>query len=330
MTKDEAARATALGIYTLTPLHCGTGQATGAVDLPIARERHTRLPIVPSTSLKGCLRDAFENAEGAKDSKNVKALFGPELRLDQDDADLHAGGLIFTEGKLLAFPVPSLSAPFLYVTSRLVVDRLRSDLRAFGRLDLWPKALADLALEPLGAEEVHVATEALDGKTLVLDDLVFGAATVHRRPWVAEIAGLFAALIPEDEKGPRGRLPQALVIVADEVFRYLVENATPVQARTRLTEGKTTSKYKRADGTEDTSGNLWYEETLPADCLFSAFLLPRRERRPDGSSGSAGDPITALPKLLSCIRERSYLQVGGNETVGHGVCRFGVATEVSK
>jgi CRISPR-associated protein Cmr4 len=29
------------GIYTLPPIHCGPGQTTGAVDLPVARDAAT-------------------------------------------------------------------------------------------------------------------------------------------------------------------------------------------------------------------------------------------------------------------------------------------------
>ena len=40
------------GIYTLTPIHCGTGQTTDAVDLPVARDAATGFPILPATSLE--------------------------------------------------------------------------------------------------------------------------------------------------------------------------------------------------------------------------------------------------------------------------------------
>ena len=44
------------GIYSLTPLHFGTGQTTGGVDLPIAREAGTGFPVLPATGLKGGAR----------------------------------------------------------------------------------------------------------------------------------------------------------------------------------------------------------------------------------------------------------------------------------
>ncbi|RMD58772.1 type III-B CRISPR module RAMP protein Cmr4, partial [Candidatus Parcubacteria bacterium] len=43
-------------LHALSPLHAGTGQGVGAIDLPIAREKGTEIPIVPGSSLKGVLR----------------------------------------------------------------------------------------------------------------------------------------------------------------------------------------------------------------------------------------------------------------------------------
>jgi CRISPR-associated protein Cmr4 len=43
-----------------TPLHAGSGDSLGIVDLPIQRERHTQFPKIEASSLKGALREAFE------------------------------------------------------------------------------------------------------------------------------------------------------------------------------------------------------------------------------------------------------------------------------
>ncbi len=46
-----------LGMLAETSTHPGMGQMVGAVDLPVARERTTGYPMIPSTALKGALRD---------------------------------------------------------------------------------------------------------------------------------------------------------------------------------------------------------------------------------------------------------------------------------
>ncbi len=43
--------------HALSPLHAGTGQGVGVIDLPIAREKATGLPFLPGSSVKGTLRD---------------------------------------------------------------------------------------------------------------------------------------------------------------------------------------------------------------------------------------------------------------------------------
>ena len=43
-------------VHALSPLHAGTGQGAGIIDLPIAREKATGLPYLPGSSLKGTLR----------------------------------------------------------------------------------------------------------------------------------------------------------------------------------------------------------------------------------------------------------------------------------
>jgi CRISPR/Cas system CMR subunit Cmr4 (Cas7 group RAMP superfamily) len=48
-----------LTIFTRTPLHVGTGSSVGAIDQPVIRERHTRIPIIPGSALKGVLADLW-------------------------------------------------------------------------------------------------------------------------------------------------------------------------------------------------------------------------------------------------------------------------------
>ena len=60
-------------IHALSPLHAGTGQGVDVIDLPIARERATGLPLLPGSSLKGTLLDAYRAAQGEPEAKR---LFG--------------------------------------------------------------------------------------------------------------------------------------------------------------------------------------------------------------------------------------------------------------
>lgn len=281
MTRQEATVKTLLtGLYTLTTTHCGTGQARGAVDLPIAREAHTDLPVIPATSVKGVVRSGYP------DKDQVEFLFGPDT-----GADLKVGALIFTEGKLLAFPVRALARPFFYVTCPLIIERFSRDLRAF---DLRLLANLEPWIQGLPRDGTVLLSEAIPGNEtmLVLEDLLFDRIRVD--PKMKELADQLTHLLPKGEAATRQRFARSLALVPDAEFMQLVKRLTPVQARIKLNEQKTTT---------GNGGNLWYEETLPADCLFSLFV---RERS-----------VLKKPFQMGPLR---LLQIGGNETVGQGQC----------
>ena len=81
-------------LHALSPLHAGTGQGVGVIDLPIAREKATNIPYLPGSSLKGVLRDA------CSDSNLQSRVFGPS-----SGAEEYAGSMQVTDLRLLFLPV---------------------------------------------------------------------------------------------------------------------------------------------------------------------------------------------------------------------------------
>ena len=302
MDNTISGKALLTSIYTLTPTHCGTGQTTSAVDLPIAREMHTGMPVLPASSLKGAARSHHRQLLGdLGDPGNelLKSWFGP----DTSDEDKAAGSIIFTEARLLLYPARSLNRVFMYVVSPLVLERLQRDLRAFN-------VPCPLPPDPplLQSGQVITADRALDGKTLVLEDLVFPGDRVAFSDWVVNLGIQLSEFLPTSEKDTRNRVAANLVLVDDAAFLELLGHAIPVQARIKLNQRKTTSR----DG--DDRGNLWYEEYLPADCLFTCFMMERMDAI-DSKAGFDGFDTTFFNNGNSCV-----LQLGGNETVGQGMC----------
>ncbi len=302
-------QALACGIYTVSPLHVSTGQAEGAIDLPVTKEPHTGFPVIPASSLKGVARDAFEGSGLPKD--DVKKLFGPTVDETTGAADkatgeqgsaptLYAGALVFTEARLVAYAVRSLNRPFLYVTSRLVLERLARDLRAANI------KLGELSL-PAGGDSVFVAEKSLVKTTLVLEDLVYTSGIAVSKH-VEAIGQSLATLLPvSEEETTRRRLAKGLVVIPDEDFAMLVRRL-PVRARIKLNEDKTTSGK---------GGNLWYEEHVPSDCLFVSLVGARRGK---------GE---ALQTFRKNEQRREVSQIGGNETVGEGICFWTLAPQAA-
>ncbi|WP_315783320.1 MULTISPECIES: type III-B CRISPR module RAMP protein Cmr4 [unclassified Bradyrhizobium] len=281
-----------LGVYTLSPTHYGTGQTTGAVDLPIARDVVTGFPVLPATGIKGVLRDHCDKALG----KDTDVLFGSAIGATDAD-ETQAGRLALTEARLLAWPARSLSRPFLHVTCPLIIERLARDLRAMGGENLL--AVPELPLHQV--KRALVADQSLEGGILVLDDLIYEAAEVVHSPEAKTLAAALASLLPTAEALTAQRLQNGLVVIPDEDFTALMTTAVPVQARISLNEKKTTTGGV---------GNLWYEEYLPSDCLFVSFIGEKRNANSD----------VRLSRLDSAAEAFNVIQIGGNETVGHGLC----------
>ncbi|MFO0762671.1 MAG: type III-B CRISPR module RAMP protein Cmr4 [Byssovorax sp.] len=284
------------------------GASRGAIDLPVAKEPHTGFAVIPASSLKGVARDAFEAPAKGDDTKlkEVADIFGPSLTKAEEDIQknagegLFAGALVFTEARLVAYAARSLNRPFVYVTCRLVLERLRRDLRAADKeLSI---AVPDL---PGDAKGALVADKGLAGKTLVIEDMVYTPDRISISTDLGTIAENLGKLLPEAEGETRARLKKSLVLIPDNDFSALARKL-PVRARIRLGENKTTS---------DDDGNLWYEEQVPSDCLFVSFIGARRGKR---------QFLEAFKKNSKAI---AVTQIGGNETVGEGIVLWTIAGE---
>lgn len=129
-----------LFVHALSPLHAGTGQGVGVIDLPVAREKATNLPYLPGSSLKGTLRDT-DSVQITPDLR-VK-IFGP----DSKNADDHAGSVQFSDQRLLLFPARSLSGTFAWTTSPYLLQRLQRDARSAGISDAPSSVPAPGSLE---------------------------------------------------------------------------------------------------------------------------------------------------------------------------------------
>lgn len=285
-----------LTLHALSPLHCGTGQAVGAIELPIAREKPTHLPIVPGSSLKGVLR-AQQEAKGIH-----LAAFGPETA----NAGDQAGAVQFGDARLVLLPMRSVAGVFAWTTSPYLLRRFRKDLQATGR--------------PGWQEEITVPTRqeclTADGKTLVtnlqrvvLEDLDFTVHSAATAKAETVATALGEAFFPGDPDS-QAFLKSHLCIVHDDVMGLLLEMGTELQAHVRLDpETKTVA-----------DGALWHEESLPVESLLSSLVLVNPETRKGGGGASANDIAAHLKGLC----HQKAIQFGGKASVGKGLCNVGL------
>jgi len=291
-TRESQQETARLFVHAQTPLHPGSGTALGTVDLPVQRERHTQWPLIPGSTLKGILRDACRRARGNND--DLFAAFGPETA----EADKHAGALSLTDARMLAFPVRSLKGVFAWVTCAAVLQRLARDVNLVHAADAPPQVPGTPEMDQALCKSDSPLL--VDGNKLVLEEFEFERAgdVDDLAQWVGGRA--FA----HDDKFTPERFKSHLVVLHDDDFTHFVRHATEVVARVGLDYQRKTVK----------SGALFYEEFLPAETLFYSLVLASPSRR-EGHCKSAREILDYLRGKMP-----SVLQIGGDETIGKGLC----------
>jgi CRISPR-associated protein Cmr4 len=278
-----------LVLHALTPVHTGTGQAVDVVDLPVAREKVTGWPVIPASSIKGVLRDAC----CSKDPRHGKAFGGPDPGdAPEGGSTRHfAGNLLFSDGRLLCFPVRSFAGVFAWTTCPSALERLARDCRAAGLEE--PPGLA--GPKDLSSVLVTESTRLRDsGDRVILEEFDLKVAD----PRVDELAKDIASRVFEDENW-RESFVSRFAVLHDDLFTTLTETATEVVARVALMDE---TKIVRP-------GALWYEEAVPAESIFVCPLI---------DAGRNGDD------LVGWLADQTILpvQIGGNATVGRGLMRL--------
>ena len=305
-------KANLLFLYTETPLHVGSGSSLGTVDLPIQRERHTTLPMVQGSGIKGKLRSAFEPDGNQTDIS--KAIFGP-----QKDGSEHAGALSVGDARILLFPVRALAGVFAWVTCPLVISRLARDLQMTGQTGL----VLDLNSLQASGQNAYIPNNSTvqiangNENDVVLEEFSFrvissASAEVQKlADWLASHA------LPSGVEYQfwRDKIKKDLVIISDEAFKDFCQFSTDVVSRTKLDPATKTVAI----------GALWTEENLPSDALLYAPLFacdPRMEDKdkPKKKNKENVDADEVLSLVSTHLHNsHSRLQLGGNETVGRGL-----------
>ncbi len=282
--------------YAISPVHAGSGASFAAVDLPIQRERHTNWPHIQASGVKGAMRAHYRDF--AADKSLINFIFG----YDRDDAAHHnsynskrkdddqftigdsssnfPGAVSFSDAKLLAFPVRSSVAPFVWITSPAVLKRLSNDLAFAGLSPIN-------GIPPLVGENAFCLAGGISGD-VILEDMVVSVPS-------GDAPNPLPSGFPALDK---------LLLVSDEVFKYAVDSCTEIQTQIKIDSEKGTAK----------DGALRYQELLPADSILYTVVYYSRAvfdnaLQADTVRGHVEDVI------------KNFMQIGGDETLGRGVCK---------
>ncbi|MEO3430170.1 type III-B CRISPR module RAMP protein Cmr4 [Pelagibius sp. CAU 1746] len=282
----EAMRSAMVGLIAETNVHVGIGQAIGALDLPVARERITDYPFVPGSGVKGAWRVWAEERAGLS-RECCDDLFGPKSQSSADGGDEKgAGTVLMSDARLLLLPVRCLSSSYKWVTCPLILDRLRRDAARGGR--------REVTFELPVVEEGGYLGAGGDKEVVGLEEREF-TREAKVQPGVLEaLVSVIPGAIRKD------RLEARLVVLSDHDFVWFARYALPVMARNALDENKIVKE-----------GAFWYEESLPPDTVMYLLLGQRRPGK-----------VAALAGVIA--EDKAYLQMGGNETIGQGWFKMAV------
>lgn len=295
-----------LYLFTRTPLHVGAGASVGAIDQPVQRERHTGFPIIPASSLKGSFADQWNDGlVDETDGKRAKVrvnndgdiaeaawLFGSD-----SDKTAFAGSLIFSEARLLAFPIRSARGSYAWATCPLMLQRASRDGVAISGIPAEPED--DQAIfKPDGP----LALGSDSKKQIVLEEYCFSHAGTYPDGLASDLASLFADELLKN-------IADRLVILSNGMMSHFATTACEVAQHVRISDETGT-----AEGT-----GLFNQENVPADTLLYSVLSATDSRVPSG--GFHGKPAdAALAKFGEKVSAANVFQFGGDASTGLGFC----------
>lgn len=309
-------------IWVQTPLHAGSGNDLGIIDLPIQREKHTSYPKIEASGLKGSIRESFEEQKGKEldgfgkiDQESIDLVFGPE----NARSDGHAGALGFSDARLLLFPVKSMKGVFVWVTCPQVLKRFERDLkicapdgsiltRFFAKKD-DSESYADIPNELTVSNLSEI--EVRDSK-IVLEEYAFPVTETRS---TMEFANKLSAELGIEE------IKRKVVVLPNETFRDFVQLSTEVITRTKIDSESGTVK----------DGSLFTEEYLPSEsilyslALVSPLFVENEAKKGKFKAESTEGEIQKIKDFfVNGLPE--VMQIGGNATLGKGIVMMKVVS----
>lgn len=268
-------------LQAVSSVHVGDGSAVGAVDLPLARERHTGWPVLDGAGIKGALRGrAGLLATDEERRALIRWAFGPEDRA----ADPRRGALQLSPAVLLALPVRSLQAGMALLACPLSLGRLARAVP--GAPDL-PDPPRDRALVAPGSALWFPAADGAG--SLIIEELCWTSAPSELvAAWADWLRGYVG------EEAPL----RHLAVIHDDVFGHAARWWTEMRTRAAID--------RETHVVED--GKLFTTESAPPETLWWG----QRSLH----AGPEDGRVAAIEALLPA-RGESFC-VGGHRSTGAG------------
>lgn len=276
-------------IKALTPIHAGAGDGLESVDMPIQREKHSNIPKIEASSLKGSIKHSLygkfkeDRDEIPKESKKeLYTVFGPE-----DEKENYSSSIGFTDAKLLFFPVRSAEGIFKLVTCPYILKRWIKELKMIGEnIDV------DLNINVNSGEYIDCKENNSGGNNekIILEEYVFDKFNSIDE----HLKNIFSSIKDLDT--------DRVVILNNSDFIDLV---------TMYTEIITRNKINVQTGAAEKAG-LFTEEYLPAESIMYFIVL--------GAPSFNKNHKKTSKEVIKYFNDNvdKIFQVGGDATIGKG------------
>lgn len=314
-------------LHVISPLHAGSGSQIGVIDLPIQRERHTGFPKIESSSLKGAIREVFEeHAKNDDERVRIHKIFGYDNAEKKEtvnesfkvkEQQEFAGAIGFTDARLLLFPVKAMKGVFAYATCLHALKTFNQDVALCQQNGNAPVQLALPSADLFKPQNDQSVCLAADKHAVAVEDFVLLEEYAFKvNPAGAEVAVTIAKTLAEliDIK----EIAQKLVILSDVDFRDFVEMSTEVITRTKINNETGTVQ----------EGALFTEEFLPAESVLYALALGsplflNNKNKKDVFEPMPENADEEAKCVLNYFTENlpKYIQIGGDATIGKGIVR---------
>ncbi len=300
-------------IHTLTPLHAGSGDSLGAVDMPIQRERHTEYPKIEGSGLKGSIREIFTQKQNGNDitTKSINIVFGPD-----ESGEDHASSIGFTDARILLFPVKSVKDVFAWIISSEVIIKLKNDLDLVftnnfeqNQLNFTKEDVKNLPVpnvpegESLTTNDSTVFINSGGDKYTVMEEYSYKTNT-------SEECSKIAKFLCDKLKLPE-EIKQKLVILNKNDFRDFTVMSTEIITRTRISSETGTVEQ----------GALFNEEYLPTEAIMYSMVLASAPLKDENKNKTEIKTHNDVMNFF-IANIPNIIQIGGNATIGKGLVKI--------
>jgi CRISPR-associated protein Cmr4 len=311
---------------TETQLHAGSGSDLGHIDLPIQREKHTDIPNIQSSSLKGAFRQHLEqisnddtnaikiqlafgfDKDGVIENSKVDTVFKNKETQD------YAGSIAFTDARLLLFPIKSYKGIYALATCPRIISQFMKEVKFICNGVTLPEPTNNFNFADLASDRVAISDATFlvypngssPNKKVILEEYAFEIESAKKND-ATNFASYLTTLLGDTS----GDISKHLVIIPDEIFRDFTRLSTEVVTRIKINNETGTVQ----------SGALFTEEYLPAESYMYTIVAASNvfSSAKNGYLNTATDVINFFEEQVTA---KSIMQIGGNSTLGKGIVKL--------